>query len=444
MSKKIVQATDIIIDDDDGINLFSVTTGKKENIKGIVGAIEIYESMDQHTIMADFRINDAVGLFSIFPIQCEEYIELKMQTPGTPGVSRYILYVNEVLALEDNKTTNMRSYTLRCVSGEYIRNQNKSITFHYNPSEHWIVAKNMFYNRIGPEFKELEIEQTVGYFDFMVRHVRPFQIVDLVTERAKSLDPNHKSHSYYFYEDKDQFNFVTVEYLIEKWLPLVGPQNPLEGIEKEFWLSTYVGREDSANPNKKTVLHYELLNEGSATEKISSSSLASETRVFDIMTGTAEAFCYKEEGYQFIALDGADTKPLNTDEWRSLFNNNHARKFFLFKDRLRFGDPHPATLNIKRSFEQLMNSYGVKIRVFGRTDISAGHVIRINTPHVSGFTVNKRPYNELFPDPKYGGHYIVRDLKHHIVFDNKGSDYRHYTVMTCVKPHLVYRPGPDY
>lgn len=434
---RIIHPTDIQIPEVGGMTMTSLGSGGSINVFNIIQSFNIYESIYANVMCADFVFADGVGLLMSFPIIGEEVITIEMQTPGVEGTV-YRFYTTEVVSISDNDDATLRTYVVRAVSKEFHVNMYKQYTHRYKFD--FKVCINDAFNRLESD-KGIEIEVPLGFFDFLVREARPMQVLDLLKERALA-PPNHKSSHYVFFEDKYQFRFVTTEFLVDKWIGAIGPKDPIAGNGKEFWLHNKKWQAGSNLPNKKTILSFENVSIGSDLDKISASQLNSTTRSFDIKHGIVSIHCHEEKGYAYTPFDG-NLRPQNTEQWRGLYNAKPARRFFLFKDTFRLQDKHEVAIGPRRAFQNLMERNAVKIRVYGRTDITAGMMVRLNLPYVSGFQDDKdQPWLSKYEDPLFGDNYMVVELKHQVSMDAKSKHYNHYMVMVCAKPHHIEKPSP--
>ena len=439
MPTRIIHPADIKIESVGGMTMTSLGGGGSINIFNIVTSFDIYESIYANVICADFVFADGVGLIMSFPIIGEEKITIEMETPGVEGTT-YNFYTTEVVALSDNSDATLRSYVVRAVSAEFHSNMWKQYSHRY--LEKYAICVEEAFLRLNPTKKPLEIEKPQGAFDWLVRESRPLQVLDLMKERALA-PPNHKSSHYVFFEDKYNFKFVTTEYLAEKYKGDIGGKDPIAGDSKEFWLHNKKWQSSAELPNKKTILAFENISIGSDVDKISSAQLNSTTRSFDIKHGIVKVFCHEEAGYSYIPFDGGGVRPQNTEKWRALYNAKPARRFFLFKDTFRKQDRHEEAIGPRRAYSNLLERNAVKIRIYGRTDITAGMMVRLNLPYVSGFQTKKdEPWVQKYEDPLFGDNYMVVELKHQIAMDTKSKEYSHYMVMVCAKPHHIVKPVP--
>lgn len=437
MPARVFHPADIKIEPVGGMTMRSLGGGGSINVFNIIQSFDIYESIYADVICADFVFADGVGLLMTFPIIGEEVITLKMETPGVEA-SFYEFYTTEVVAINDNPDATMRVYTVRAVSKEFHVNMFKQYSKRYK--DDFKVVINDVFDRLQSK-KRLLIETPLGFFDWMIREARPLQVMDLLKERALA-PPGHKSSHYVFFEDKYQFNFVTTEQLVDRWIGTIGPKDPIAGNSKEFWLHNKKWQTDEGFPVKKSILALENVSIGSDLDKISSSQLNSTTRAFDVKHGIVNIHCHEEKGYTYTPFDG-NVRPQNTERWRALYNAKPARRFFIFKDTFRLQDKHENAIGPRRAYSNLMERNAFKLRVYGRTDLTAGMLVRLNLPFVSGFQTKKdQPWVSKFEDPLFGENYMIVEMKHQISMDVKSRQYNHYMVMVVAKPHHIVKPIP--
>ena len=93
----------------DEIILKTFSGGNKLNIKNLVKSFDIYESLDNYTIAADFYIAEGIELMNEFPLGGEETIELTIQTPSRKALT-YKFFVESIQGLTTNDMSNLRQY----------------------------------------------------------------------------------------------------------------------------------------------------------------------------------------------------------------------------------------------------------------------------------------------------------------------------------------------
>ena len=101
-------------------------------------------------------------------------------------------------------------------------------------------------------------------------------------------------------------------------------------------------------------------------------------------------------------------------------------RFFVPKDSSKGNDFIDTNIAIKNAFNTLLNQNILRIMVHGDNYLSAGDLLKINLPEVSGTTDRKAN------DTLNSGNYLVSKLRHIITME-EGTKPKHKITMDCVR-----------
>lgn len=391
---------------------------KQEIITHLIISFHIYESLDSHTLSAEFFLADGRNLVDGFPIIGEEQIVFKMRTPPDKKKNSYEFFVESVKNQQLNNLGNMKYYALSCATKDYLMNSFKVYSRRYYQLDYKLAVQKVITEDLKSK-KNVYIEPTKGTFDYMVNRVRPFQTIDLLCEHAVSA--KNKSSYFVFYEDSDQYHFRTLEDLIEERKP--------NATNKKFSMDSSI-KDNLKNISWRNILQFETFNLGDGIEKVKNGAIYSKVRKFDISHGDYfSTFEYNDDYMQFKKID----KPydFNTSQYKNFVTEKPAKTSFICTDELRGStfNNHLETIPWMRAYRERISQYGVKIRVYGDTDIIVGDVIEINIHKITAADVQDEP-QDLF-----SGNYLIHSLKHKIIREENG-DWGHYMILECRKMNL--------
>ena len=361
----------------DQIMLYNFNRSKSENIMHLINDIDIYESLLNNTLTADIGISEGIEMLNEFPMNGEEFIEFSVQTPQRKVIN-YSFFVESIVAQRSEDSGLIKHYILRCVTEDYLNNSYTLFTRRFRDMDYMSSVVAVMRQNLGSG-KDIKLEQTKGKFDFTVNNVRPFQTIDLIRERAVSAEGN-KSSLFFFYEDNERYNFVTLEKLIE---------------ERKAKAGSYVFVYDISNRasnyeeviNVRNILSYSTTNQGSSIQKIKSGRMANQVRQFDILHGIYyDKFEYNNlaDSSSFKKTD--DNIDFNSDSFNARVTKSPGRSSFVCKDGTRPEMEHNKTIPFKRPFQEKISQYGVTIRVYGDTNILVGDMIQLDIPEITGTT----------------------------------------------------------
>lgn len=393
--------------------------GNSENIFHLVRSFDIYESLDNFSLCADFYVADGIELSNYLPVGGEERIIFSMQTPDRKLCS-YNFLVESVQGMKSNDQSNLKLYKLQCVTQDFFKNKTMLYTKRYTNMEYQDAIAEIVNNDLGSS-KPIEIEPTKGFFDYVVNSVRPFQTIEILCERAVS--KQFKSSKYVFYEDHEKYRFVTLEYLVK--------ERKSKAESFEFFYDTANRQADYEKViNVRNILSYETVAQGDSMNRITKGGSRIQVREFDILHGDYfKKFEYVNSGQHtdFEKLD--NVADLHSDAWNADAEGNPGKSLMVLKDGSRPDMKHNETIHYKRPYEQKVFQYGVRIRVYGDTSLMVGDVVKLRLPDISGVT--KAP-----PDQQiYSGNYLVKTVRH-MCQKRESGEYEHYMILDLRKSNL--------
>lgn len=403
---------------DDEITLTKFGGGEKLNIFNFVSSFDVFESLENYTVSADFYLADGIDLVNEFPIGGEELITVSFETPSRKTIT-YEFFVHRVLNQRANDMSNSRSYILQCVTKDFLSNSFKTFTKRYKDRKYDESVYDVIQGELGSS-KQLFVEKTKGEFDYVVNHVRPFQVIDLLKERAVSAD--FKSSMFYFYEDNQGYNFITLEKLIhdrkgaaDNFVFTLDTSQRVDDVEKRI--------------NFRNIIAYEVNKQGSSIDKVRAGDMRRKVYQFDLLTGLYaknDEYINTTDYQQYETIDSG--KDFNSAAYNSFVTQKPAVQSMLFLDSTRPEMKHNDSVHFKRPFFSKVHQYGVTIRVYGDTDLRVGDVVKLEVPAISG--VDNPKQQEVFSE-----NYIVYEMKH-MLYQQENYGFQHYMVLDLRKPNM--------
>lgn len=403
----------------DEIVLYNFARALRVNIIKHVTAINIYESLENNTLQADFQLAEGIELVNNLPIMGEEWIDIAIRTPER-RICRYKFFVESVVAGQPDQVSTLKQYVLRCVTEDFLNNSCTMFSRRYKDLNYDEAVRQVVSSDLGSS-KPIEVESTKGKFDYVVNRVRPFQVIDLLTERAVSA--SNKSSHFFFYEDNMAYRFVTLEYLIEQRKSKV----------KDF--TFFHDTTNNSSPfekvlNIRNILSYKQVEHGSAVDKVKRGALRNQFREFDVYRGAywnVQEYINAKDAAIFKATDKKN------DMNSSTYNNAMAKmpgvSTMLVKDGTRPEMEHNKNLPYKRAYLDRYLQQNYRIRVYGDTQLFVGDVIGIEMPEVTATTV--KPKLQEYQS----GNYVVRTIRHTITRNDRNK-FSHYMILDLCRPNM--------
>jgi hypothetical protein len=417
MADKDVGYCDVI---DDKIVITTFTGANPQNIFHLVRSFRISESVYNNCMIADFYVSEGIELLNYLPAGGEERITLSVQTPTRKKI-KYNFFVHSIRRISTDSQSLAKQYILSCVSEDYLKNAHTLITKRYKGKEYRDAVAECIQNDLGSS-KPVEIETTKGFFDYVVNDVRPFQIMDLLTERAVS--KKYKGHNYVFYEDNEMYRFVTLEHLIET------RKRRAEGFKYVFDTSNRA--EDYADAvNIRNILSYRVRDQGDSVEKVKLGAHRVQVREFDLIHGDyfkKEEYINSSDHGNFKKLD--NSPDLHSTAYNAQVETMPAVSLITIKDSTRPEMKHNETIAYKRAHKLKSNAYTLDIDVYGDTTLLVGDVIDLMLPEISGVTVNP-PEQQI-----YSGNYLVLTVNNTYEKEGETGRYNHFQTLELIKTNL--------
>ncbi len=418
---------DVIIPNDE-ITLTSFDGSRKLNIYNLIRSIDIYESLTNYTVSADIYIAEGIELINNFPMAGEERVSITLETPKRKSIT-YDFLVSKIDAQRSNDAGNLKSYVLRCVTEDLLKNSFKTFTKRYKDEKYDQALIEVINQDLGSGLS-VETEQTKGEFDFTVNNVRPFQVVDLICERAVSGEENISS-TFFFYQDNQGYHFKTLEKLIKE--RRAGAQH------LQFFYQTVNRAEDYEKViNVRNIIAYDTVTQGSSIEKVKSGGMRMRVHEFDIKTGeyyNKKDYINTSDGKAYEKLDGAED--FNSKAFNLFVTEMPAVHSMVIKDGTRPDMKHNQNIHRKRPFIDKLKNYTMRARVYGDTTIRVGDVVTMNLPEITGAEgPDANEKNQKF----YSGQYVIFNLKHRL--DKRPSGvFDHFMIFEMKKTNILESIG---
>jgi len=202
-------AGDISIDNVEVIS----NNGFGADIANQVVAIEFYEDLFSPFISGVLAVKESLDLVNLFPFVGEEYLNLRVHTPTFIGKDKTIDDQFYIYKLNNRTKVGDRSivYELHFISREAIVDINKKVSRAYEGKISEIAKNIVADGQSGLESKKNAIiEDTVNGVKFISNFWSPIKNLNYIAENA--VNPNN-SAGYIFFENRNGFNFVSLEKL---------------------------------------------------------------------------------------------------------------------------------------------------------------------------------------------------------------------------------------
>jgi hypothetical protein len=394
--------------------LKSKANGAQLDISPQLKNISIFENLYTPTVFCEMLVEDGIDLWSTFPINGEETIEISYKTFGVDDITTYKFDVFKMKDKKDETTDKTSIYLLQGVSSESITaaTVGKINTYFKLPVED-IVSELL--GRYIKTNKNVFTEKTKGLVPITIPNLYAFQAIDFLKNRAVSAEvPNS---SYVFYENQYGFHFRTIESLLYT-----------KRGSKEF---TYDNSSLFSDKNEKARMFRNIivLEKNNIANPVNNlqGAVTNVVENFDIISKKVDkvVFDFTKKASQIVASDKLAT-PFNTQEFFTEFKNvsKKATTFFNVQDTSLVSDLLPQSLGNRIAYNLLFSTFSIDILVYGDSTLTVGETLKLKTQDNSGMTGRKGD------EAKISGTYLITGLRHLIT---PNPNPVHYTAMRLQK-----------
>jgi len=203
--------------------------------------INIYESIFQPCMTADITLLDADNILANLPIVEGDIVEIhftfndndKIQQKIYSESNGDVICIMEVIKITSRlKMVNqdIQSYNLHLSSPGWSNNMRTRISRGYTKKKYSDIVQEIFTDKFLTEgalglkgnyseftmkdTKKLNIEETHGSYSCVIPRWKPIQCFNWFAGRSQS-GKNKNAVNYYFFENKDNYNFVSIDSLLK-------------------------------------------------------------------------------------------------------------------------------------------------------------------------------------------------------------------------------------
>lgn len=188
-----------------------------QDLSQMMIGLEIFEDIYAPGITGNIHINDAIDLYENMPIIGGETVDIEFTSDldGNTLPKDYDFkkkfFVTGIVNIEDGQNDHVKTYTIEFASKIYFENNLTKISKAYDGNVADIVES--LFKTMNLE-DDIELERTIYSENFVVPRWTPIRTINYLAKHSLSLD--NKDPSFFFYEDKDGFKFVSLSHLFKK------------------------------------------------------------------------------------------------------------------------------------------------------------------------------------------------------------------------------------
>lgn len=401
------------------------------NTGTMIDVIKIYEDIFQQVIAGSIQITDGVGLFPKLSLHGNEFIRIKFRLPGEGLSNPEVKYekVFRIYKCSDRRPmgkNQMQRYELHFCSEELIFSNQLTLSRKLREGsarDHAIsiCRKDLKINR--RKLIPSNFESSMGTSDLILTQYKPLEAIEYLCSRSY----NENESTFLFFENRDGFNFMSIEGIVKR--PSIMTLN----------YNTATITEDqttSAYKNFNSVIEYNYPKVFNVLENTGTTTHNGRLFTLDLVTQTYKKYDYSyvSPGTKKMLMDAASpfsptgklSFPFNEAKNRNgkaLYEEYGTEVNFCLTNKGRGNLPYftekgirsvdtsveRTLLQRKAQLSSLRNSE-VNCMVPGNPLITVGRMVEFTLPAFMPENPNKR-----MTDPYLTGKYLVTRVCHVIV-----------------------------
>jgi len=430
----------------------TTSTGLVVDLLGSVIHITFFESIETTAVTGNILLSDYVNLVAIGPIIGQEFIKLKLRTPGMSEEKGVIDFTENLLVVTSMKTreplgNGVQGVLLEFTSAEMLKNERIKINRSYEGT-----CSELFKKIMRSDLdctKELFVEPSEGIKKIVFPNVRPIHAINMLKRQAIARDGLNSP--YMFYEDLKGVHFRSLASMyanppVMKYTTSIAgskPKNVFEDLRTvmshqiigngDTLLSQRLGAYSSnltiydTFAKKQTRQQFNYLNSFSKISHANSLVGGRPGKSFPLVnsspiepTGTISDFPAKSflvPTSRFHDADGVDQGTIN-------YHNSETGNYpYVGGDTKKW-------LQVRESMlTHLELGITANLEVHGNTLVNAGDMIDFNLPTQTAAKTEKNEKYDFF----FNGQFLIKKIRHDFDF----GQMRHEMVLSVVRDDLA-------
>lgn len=383
------------------------TDGTQYSLMNQVAALQIFEDLYSPFITGTIVIKDSLDFVNALPVIGQEWLDIDISTPTLKEKGGRIKGQFSLYRVKNREYLGDKSvmYELDFISKEAITDSNIKISKGFTGRVSDIVKQILSDKQVAfDSVKSLVIEETNNATRYVSNYWSPVQNVNYLAQTAKN---QSNSPSYIFFENRDGFNFGSLNTLVAS-----------PTISQKFNYNSYTRSVTNSGAYRDINMDYQritefIVKEGVNTiDRLRDGFMASTVVTNDVTTKTFE---YK---YYNALVGNLMTNHLNKHPLINYkFPIDYGAKFLVMpKQQFGFSSFSDATntdIIQQRLYEMAeKNDFKVNIVVPGRLDYTVGQVVEINSVKVEPLRQSDSLSDAT--DEIYSGKYLITAINHFI------------------------------
>jgi hypothetical protein len=404
---------DVVINTIDIVN----SAGQKESVKeGMFNVLNIYENIYSPTITGSIQIIDGINLYSKLKLHGNEYITISFNRPNENLEDQKYKKTFRIYKVTDRKPLPKRqaqTYVLHFCSEELIFSNQITLSKKYADATSTNYVYSICKDILKINSKKLPLsnfESSLGTSEYILTKYKPFEAIEYITKNSF----NFNESTFLFFENRDGFNFKSIEKLFENKVVNTLDYNTAKMTNEQ---------DTAAFSNSNDVNNFKFEKTFDILDNTSKPTYSGKLLTLDLIT-------QKYADYNYSHVNGLSRNslidgvfPINDAKNRNektmyeeydgqinywLTNYNQTNKQYFISKNVRV-----VNTNIERTLLQretqlnMLKNTELHCIVPGNQFYTVGYLVEFNVP---AFIPGQK--SERANDPYYSGKYLITGVRH--------------------------------
>ena len=372
---------------------------------------DIYESVLEPTVIAEFVISDKIGIIDHVNA-LEQQIDIHFTTyedneEATIKYTFYPVIIDPAEALPDDKGI---VYKMTCVTKEALKStQVKNMSFVRSKIECERLIATILQSPEGLETKKpIFLEKTQGLHGFNFTLANPFTAIDEI--RLKSMSSEFMGHCFVFYENSKGVHFKSFEGLIKDGLTKIGDK---------YYIQSAASNVSVGGAKWRNILAFKVVQSGNQNVTRALGAGKVTVRLVNVITQEITTVEFDQRKLNFVQLNKGSISSSASSQ-NDIGSTEGRIETVRFDPTVETADIAIAAAIRPYYLAFLFNTIA-HITVYGDSTVTIGDVITAKIPELNALTLGEdRPYVDT--SSTMAGNYLVTKCRHTLTF-GEGAEY---------------------
>lgn len=208
---------DLVTADDYYLSNLSIitNTNAKVDIKSLFLEISYFEDIFRGATTGHILINDSNGFINAFRFTGQEKLQLSFSKTASSSKNKITKTFRIIRVSERIRSNfNTETYSIHFCSEQLFLSEQIKVSKAYDKMPISEIVEDVLKNYLAVPESKIAVDKTDGVYDFVIPYKKPLETIDMLLNYArKSGDGKNVNYDFVFFENRDAFNFVSLQTL---------------------------------------------------------------------------------------------------------------------------------------------------------------------------------------------------------------------------------------